>query len=140
MNLSPTLRKRLYQLPAAVWAIMIFILLTLPGSKVPHIYFWTFGIEFDKFIHGVLFFAQAMFLWMAFLTTTRDTLFSRRPVLIAAILSSLYGGLMELYQSTLADRSADFMDFLADSAGAAAFILLVSLNLLRPVVKRLRGM
>ena len=136
VNVRPSFRSYLFRFLPLLWALLVFVLLTMPGSDVPSIYFWTFGIDFDKFAHGVLFFIQAALLWFAFIAGG----FNRRripwPILSAGLLSFLYGAAMEVYQSTLPDRSADWNDALADGIGAAFFMMLASFGLGRMLVRR----
>jgi VanZ family protein len=110
-------RAVLVRLPAVFWAALVLLLLTMPGSSVPNVYFWTFGIDFDKFAHGVLFFVQAILLYPALRNN------SRRPIIFSVLLATVYGGLLECVQAVLPDRSASIMDFVADGAGALIFAI-----------------
>jgi len=134
-----TFRQVLARIPALLWIIVIFILLTLPASDVPSIYFWTFGIDFDKFIHGVLFFVQSALLWYAFIAGGFNPKRIPHPLFSAALLSTLYGAAMEVYQGTLIDRSADVMDGVADAIGATLFVVVAVSGLRVAVMKRLKA-
>ena len=122
-------RKRasvlLFKGPALVWAIVIFIAIAMPSRDIPRIHFWTFGIEFDKFIHGSLFFVQASLIWFGLVNARALPLVKTHPVITAILVSMTYGALTELYQLMTPDRSSDVLDFLADSIGAGIFGMLV---------------
>jgi VanZ family protein len=125
------MRRRfwLLRLPALVWAICIFIALALPGDDVPSVHFWTFGIEFDKFMHGALFFGQALLLYPALLTSRRDSFLHTHALALSTALSIVYGGFMEFVQMAVPNRSADPLDFVADGAGAAIFVFVCAFGL-----------
>ena len=76
----------------------------------------------DKLIHLAAYFIMGTFAWRVF-----RHFFSTRQQLMFAIVAfcSLYGFLDEWHQSFVAGRSADFLDWLADTAGdmLAAYLL-----------------
>lgn len=104
-------------LPAIAWAVLLFTLSAQSSLPVPPLTFD--GI--DKLEHagaygilaGLIIFAQG--------------LTSRRAVLVAVVLTSLYGASDELHQVHVPGRSADVLDWAADTIGgcvmsAGAFI------------------
>ena len=84
----------------------------LPGKDLPEVQV----VNFDKFVHLTVF---GLLCWL-YLRWFRDTATPRSVssqilILLAVI---LYGGLMEILQGAFyTDRSADWLDFAANSAG-----------------------
>ncbi len=104
-----------YYIPALLWAILIYILLTLPErdfegsglSRIPH---------FDKVVHMGLFGAQVF--WLALPLAKRPQ--PHTVILVwMAIAATLFGILMEYVQKYFTtDRSFDWTDMVADGVGA----------------------
>ena len=95
-------------LPLA-WAALIFALTSVPGNAVPDV-----GVHSaDKLAHIVLYAILGAL-------ATRAMWGDARPlvvVVIAAAGASLFGALDEVHQSIVPGRSADMMDWVADSIG-----------------------
>ncbi|PVX52072.1 VanZ like protein [Balneicella halophila] len=100
------------------WAILIFVLCTMPAPKVdekvliPHL---------DKIAHFGLFFVFSI-LFLRFLEISRGvsrTLYTGIVLIIVAI----YGGIIEWLQESYFHRSADIFDWGADMIGAIAGIV-----------------
>jgi VanZ family protein len=106
----------------AVWAIVVLLLSIIPGDDldqlpslpIPHL---------DKIGHFILYFVLALLLSAA-VSKTRV-----RPVLMILIvlLTTTYGGTMELMQLLVHGRSADWFDFLANASGAITAVILMPL-------------
>jgi len=77
---------------------------------------WRGPIGLDKLVHVVLFFCLSR----AWLRARRAG--GRNGIATRVVTVSAYGGLLELLQSGLATRSAEWGDLLADSVGAALAI------------------
>lgn len=143
-----TPRRRAF-LPAALWFLLIMVLLSLPGSSFPEVRFW----KPDKIAHIGLFGMQALLLWIG-LAAKRghaasgtehatagavhptagaehaahaDTSSHRRlaPLLTAALWTLLFGALSEYYQDIFTSRLADAYDILANAIGVAAAVIAV---------------
>lgn len=102
-------------MPGICWALFILILSTVsvPPVDVPDI----FDLGPDKIVHVIFYMVQTFLLARA---TVSHLLKKDMPVLIAAFISALYGGLIELYQGfVLSNRTADFGDMIANITGAA---------------------
>ena len=88
---------------------------TLPMPSVGHI---------DKVYHAV---AYAIYGGLAALALSLGpgTVGKRRVILVAALLGTAYGASDEIHQGFVEGRDGDFLDFLADAAGAfvGAFVL-----------------
>lgn len=104
-----------YFIPALLWMILIFILLTLPEQD-----FSSSGLNgipnFDKIVHAGLFGALVFWGSLPFVKRWAPSSFL---LLRVAILSALYGIAMEYVQKYFTtDRAFDYLDMLADTAGA----------------------
>jgi VanZ family protein len=82
------------------------------------------GLSEDKIMHLVAFGLMAIVLDRA-LRWELPHLARGRQLLIAALLASAVGALLELVQATLPHRSAEVLDWIADTLGAALAGLLV---------------
>jgi VanZ family protein len=101
-------------IPAAVWLIITFILLTLPGSDIPKSNFFDL-VYFDKWVH-IGMFGLLMILWSyPFIKAERAT---KKTLFLIGGLIIAYGVSMEFVQKYFAvERSFDVFDMLADSVG-----------------------
>lgn len=100
---------------APLWTILIFIGLSLPGSRLPD----SSVLEFDKLIHFGLFFVLTL-LWLAAISRGRIG-----PGLAVLTIILAFSVLSELYQAWLPfGRTADFLDSAADALGAVTGFLL----------------
>ncbi|WP_157471522.1 VanZ family protein [Marinifilum fragile] len=105
-----------------IWAIIIFILCSIPGNDLPK----TSAIHiphFDKLVHFGMFFIMGIFLMaeLSFQTKLKKSLI----ILIIVFLVAVYGGAIEyLQQNYFINRSGDYMDLAADILGAIVAILL----------------
>lgn len=110
------------------WAIVIFILCTLPGQDIPDPHL---NIpHLDKMVHWGMFFIMALLLCNELEYQTRFSL--RKIFLISVSVIFLYGGIIEILQEHFFNRSGDVLDLLADVAGGIIGCLLY------PTAKRLK--
>lgn len=128
-----------YRIFAVIWASLVLIILLIPGGSVPSVHFWTFGLPFDKTVHGGLFFVQALLLYLAMARTS--PIFTHRPPTSppptasssiawrAAAFTILYGAATELLQRTVPGRNSEWSDLLADTIGALLIPLLNHVNI-----------
>lgn len=108
-----------YRLPAWIWTVALSILCLMPGDRIPP----EPVINADKIFHAGAFALLAL-LWAWELYGRPLPL--KKAAVGAAIFAVAFGGMIEILQETVAiNRSADWIDFLADAggsvAGAAAF-------------------
>ncbi|MDE2995592.1 MAG: VanZ family protein [Bacteroidota bacterium] len=97
------------RLLAPLWTLAILVGLTLPGSQLPD----SFLLEYDKIIHGLLFFVLTL-LWLAAFSRAK---WGSALAVFTVILA--FSVLSELYQAWLPfGRHADFLDSAADAFGA----------------------
>lgn len=102
---------------AILWTGVIFGLCSMPGRYIPTTN-WLELISFDKFVHASIFFVLQC-LWML--------AFENKPRSAAYLICALcigYGGAIELLQATVfSQRSADWLDFTANSFGCLVALL-----------------
>lgn len=97
---------------AILWALLIVVALSIPGSELPDLNI----LEIDKVGHFVVFFIGAL-LWMQ--AWPRSTARVLAAGLVFAVLSEIYQGLMPFL-----GRSPDPFDVAADALGLIAGLML----------------
>jgi VanZ family protein len=111
-------------IPPLLWAAVIFVLSSVPGSRYPRI-----GVPgADLIVHFILYGTMGALCARALLlrrtaagTPAAPPLRTRLLVLAAAVaLATFYGVSDELHQLLVPGRSADWRDALADALGALA--------------------
>jgi len=109
------MQKVKYFFPAIFWGMVVLILLSLPGSYIPHIVVFTEWLQWDKISHLILFgvFSYAM-LWGFYKSHT----ISKAIYGLVFLLSVLFGGLTEYLQYLLdIGRNGNIYDFCANCLG-----------------------
>jgi VanZ family protein len=105
-----------------IWAIIIFILCSLPGESLPQ----TSMIQiphFDKMVHFGLFFIMGIFLIAELSYQTKLSRISIAFITFAVI--AFYGGAIEVLQENyFSNRSGDFWDLCADIAGGITSVFM----------------
>lgn len=108
-----------YNIPGILWAIIILILLGLPGSDLPDTSFINIP-HFDKIVHAGLFGILVFLLARGFCMQHQFEYLKKYFVLLSLLLSIGYGGLTEILQGTVfPERTSDIFDFIFDVAGCA---------------------
>ncbi len=107
-------------LPVALWAALIFVLSSIPGTRLPKIDL----PQSDKMVHALVYGMLGALLQRAQdMTVSRGR---RRANLIATILLvTAYGVSDEIHQLWTPNRSADWRDVIADACGGTAGALVV---------------
>ncbi len=105
-----------------VWVIteilFIFIIMSMPGTKLPAGNSFTSTFKVDKIVHILLFFTLCYTLLLYFKKSDNKYLKNKRIQILAVILCIVYGILLEFYQKIFApSRSFDIADMLADAVG-----------------------
>ena len=106
-------RAKVYLLliSSIVWAIIIFVLCTLPPSEIPK-----FRIPcFDKVAHFGVFFIQSVLFGLLLHFRARKSYL--QIIIFSALMAFIYGGLIEILQSNFFNRSGDLYDLMADIMG-----------------------
>jgi len=100
--------------PALLWSALIFGLSSIPGDALPPLPGWW---NADKFVHGIVYAILGALCWRG----ARGTLPRERgrvhQVLVAGLITTLYGITDEFHQSFTPHRSPDPFDVLADGVG-----------------------
>ena len=105
--------KILRYTPTVLWFGGILFASFMPSQHLRQEWF-LFPNE-DKVIHAIMYFGLAFL----FLLNSRQTFsLTRRFITISVVSICLIGGLIELLQPILSNRTCDFPDFIANSTGA----------------------
>jgi VanZ family protein len=107
-----------YQLPALVWAALIFISSSIPASSLPELSI----LRFDKVIHTCIFLVFCFLAYRALRYQDRYPSLSRHCLGFSLLLTFLYGCLDEFHQYFVPGRTADPLDLLADAAGGSLVV------------------
>lgn len=113
--------RRSASLPALVWALLILVLLSLPGSSFPSVRIW----QPDKIAHLLLFGMQTLLLWYALVLPSEQNIWKWKAALTAWAVTSAFGALSEVYQDLATSRMMDPWDMLANVAGATIALLVM---------------
>nr|WP_320117722.1 VanZ family protein [uncultured Marinifilum sp.] len=105
-----------------IWAIIIFILCSVPGDDLPK----TSAFEipyFDKIVHFGMFFVMGIFLLAELSFQTRLKRKSR--IIVSLLVIAFYGAIIEyLQQNFFVNRSGDYADLAADIIGGITAIFM----------------
>lgn len=113
------LKKYSYTL-AILWALVIFGLCSMPGKLIPTIS-WLELLSFDKWVHAGVFFVLVCLFVVAVSAHQQN----KNLIYVYFLLAVLYGGALEVMQATVfSDRSADWLDMIANSFGCLMALLL----------------
>jgi VanZ family protein len=116
----------LHTVPAALYVLAVFYAGTLGQPPLPDVG----GLPQDKIIHFFTFGLMQVVIYRAVRFELAELGLDRQLV-VAAVSTSAVGALLELVQAALPHRSAELLDWLADTAGA-----LLALFIMRRVLSR----
>jgi VanZ family protein len=105
--------------PSVTWALLLFVMSSIPGQALPPLGGTFLGIHADKLIHGSVYAVLGALIWRS-LRLTRPLLPALEAAVIAAVAAVLYGITDELHQLLTPRRSADWRDAVADGVGGLA--------------------
>jgi VanZ family protein len=125
-NASKAWRIAIDVVPAVLYVAALFYGGSIPLAA-PRV---DLGLPFDKVMHTVAFGGLHVMLVRAARSLLPSLTFTRQNV-AAAVSASGLGALLELYQATLPHRSAELLDWVADSLGVLLAAVLVQLPLRR---------
>ena len=106
-----------YQLPAYLWALLIFL-----SSAMPTKSFELFGINYpwaSKVVHVLFYFFLCFFLNRAFRHQQMSPFLARFSLPVGIVLCLLFGAADEVHQMYVASRHPRVTDVLLDLAGAS---------------------
>ena len=110
-----------FQMPAILWASVIFFGSSIPGTKLP-----SFAhLINDKVIHASIFFLLGLLVYRALEPKVKPAAFDWRRLLIAISAVIIYGISDEFHQGFVPGRTVDYSDALADSLGGVFSALLI---------------
>ena len=110
----------LVYVPLIVYWIMLFIATTIPVSSLPSV-----DVS-DKLKHFGAFLGLSVLLSLTLIYQNKILLFKKYFMIAAFVISSLYGLLDEIHQSFVPGRNSEFLDWFADSVGAAIGVVIIS--------------
>jgi VanZ family protein len=97
---------------AAAWALLIFVLSSIPGRSFPQYQILTY----DKVLHALVYSVLGALCFLAIRRTW--PIKTSRLIGLSVLLATAYGLSDEFHQLFVAGRSADLHDALADAIGA----------------------
>ena len=105
----------IYYILVVAWAAIIFILSAIPGDTINIPAFW----NADKFAHIFVYFILAILILFSLIWSQRSISFIESAIL-TFLVTIAYGGVIEILQQyVFINRDGDFLDFIANSIGAA---------------------
>jgi VanZ family protein len=105
-----------YNLFGIVWAIIIFMLILMPGHNMPDTNIWSF-LTFDKFAHFFVFAVLVLLLIIGYTKQYTYTLLKFNAVKSALITGIGYSLILECGQALVPERTFDLADVLANTIG-----------------------
>jgi len=103
----------LYSFPAIGYAVLIFLLSSIPGHSIPNLPFFSF----DKMVHTLEFGLFGMLLYRLLFFHLRVGL----PYFFTIVIGSSYAVLDEFHQYFVPGRACSINDFFADFIGLVVF-------------------
>lgn len=111
-----------YFTPALAWGIFILYFSLLPGPQIPRA-LHQFN---DKFMHAGIYFISALLIYLGFIRFNLKNPLSKLYLGVIIVACVLFGSAIELLQHYLiANRAGEWSDFLANTTGAAACVLVL---------------
>ena len=122
--------KILRYTPTVLWFGAILFASFMPSQHLRHEWF-LFPNE-DKVIHAIMYFGLAL---LFLLNSRKSFSLTKRFIIISVVSICFIGGVIELLQPILSNRTCDFPDFVANSTGAVlaggVVLILGKTNMLR---------
>ena len=125
-----------YNLFTIAWAIVIFLLILMPGRQVPEM-----GdlFAFDKIAHLGVFAILSFLMIVGFTKQSQYLRLKRRATIFSLIISFIYASILELGQAIVPDRYANFYDMAFNTAGVLIgyllFVLVYKFSIVRGQVR-----
>ena len=114
------LNKKILLIIATGYTIAIAVLSLISNNDVPH-----FGAQYEDKISHLIAYAILTLLWYNVCVKYK----SRHPVIIAFVVSIIYGIILEVLQGQLtADRDPSFMDIVSNSIGVTIVTLFLTVK------------
>jgi len=108
------IKPRIYHTGLILYCLLIFILSSLPGEDFPKVDF-----EFsDKIVHLIIYAVLYVLFFYSLKNQSKYVKLQKFALEYSVLFTSLYGATDELHQYFVTNRSCEFNDWLADTAGA----------------------
>lgn len=122
------------QLPAILWALLIFVASSIPNVTLPDLKF----APSDKIIHTLAYAVLCGLIERAFARQTKFPRLASWRLGVAVLLTIIYGVTDEFHQSFVPNRDASVLDLVADSLGGLLFVgyVVASRRWSRSAIKR----
>jgi VanZ family protein len=104
-------RAARFWIPATAWALLIFVLSSIPGAAFPP----SKLLSYDKLVHAAVYAVLGAFCYLA--ASRKWPRKASVLVLISGAMATAYGFTDEFHQLFVPGRAADLRDVLADSIG-----------------------
>lgn len=113
--------KKIWHLMLIVYCLLIFILSSVPGEKLPNVDF-----EFsDKFVHIIEYSILYILFFYSLKNQSKYVKLQNYALEFAVLFTSLYGITDEIHQYFVLNRSCEFLDWVADTAGALLMYFII---------------
>ena len=112
-------RIKVLLIPLIVYWIFLFIGTSLPSDHLSSVLDLS-----DKLKHFIAYFVLAFLLSLNFFFQEKWEGIAKYYLLYTLMICTIYGGLDELHQNLVPNRSAEFYDWLADILGSSLGVLL----------------
>ena len=109
----------LVYVPLIIYWIILFTATSLPAANLPSV-----AIS-DKIKHFGAFFGLSVLLSLTLIYQNKILFFKKYFLAAALVISSIYGLLDEIHQRFVPGRNSEFLDWVADSLGAAVGVFVV---------------
>lgn len=104
--------------PAISWAVIIFILISLPGNFIPKVSSPWSLLAVDKLVHAGIFFVLTFLLIRGFFLQYSSSWLRSKHILAGLMFGIIFGGLTEAWQAIInIGRFAHVYDFIANTVG-----------------------
>jgi len=108
------IKPRIYHAGLFLYCLLIFILSSFPGEDFPKVDF-----EFsDKIVHLIIYAVLYVLFFYSLKNQSKYVKLQKFALEYSVLFTSLYGATDELHQYFVTNRSCEFNDWLADTAGA----------------------
>ena len=122
MKIKPTA----YHIALVTYCLIIFILSSIPGEEFPKVDF-----EFsDKIVHAVIYAVLYVLFFYSLKYQSKYVKLQKFAPEYSLLFTSLYGVTDEIHQYFVMNRSCEFSDWIADTAGALIIYILFKMTVL----------
>lgn len=106
-----------YNLPAIVWSVIILVLTLSPGVYIPQEFDWNL-IREDLLAHFFVFAVLVFLMMQGFTRQHTNASLRSNATVYAVVIAVVYGGVLEVIQGFIPERSFDYFDMVANAVGS----------------------